>query len=283
MFDCFWFLWTALGVLDQSTAMADAVAMATLINTISNFSAFLAFYNDVKLLLVVYMGVISGVSSVFGVMILNAYGMYVWFKRAIGIMFFIVLCLQLLKKPDKLRDFKTITVPHLAALGITCFFSGVLQGLAGVGGPPFIVFVLLFNYDKKSFLGTYVGNTVIRSATCMFFLWYAGNYRMALMPNYICVVLFSIIGSMIGLRLATHVDQKVFRRVLQAVLLLASVSVGTTGTGHTLLSVGCVVIFLLLLTLMNHFNIWEVFGGSEAAPINAKVSDYGAMSENIAA
>jgi len=286
-FDCFWFLWTALGVLDQSTAMTDAVAMATLINTIANFSTFIGFIKDVKLILVCYMGVISGASSVIGVMILNAYGTHVWYKRALGGMFFLVLCLQLLKKPDKLRDFNTVTIPHLIALGVTCCISGILQGLAGVGGPPFIIFVLLFNYDKKSFIGTYVGNTVIRCIACMFFLFQAGNYHMALISNYASVVVFAILGSIIGLGVSKHVDQKTFRRVLQAVLLLASVSVGSTGTGYTLLALGCAFGFLVILVLINSYldGDWSSIFGSKSKNklVSAPVSSYGAMDENTAA
>lgn len=50
------------------------------INTIANFSTFIGFIKDVKLVLVFYMGVISGVSSVVDVMILNAYGTHVWYQ-----------------------------------------------------------------------------------------------------------------------------------------------------------------------------------------------------------
>eukprot|EP00494_Astrolonche_serrata_P028905 UN29172 len=119
--------------------MTDAVTMATLINTISNFVTFCGLSDALNIKLGLYMGLLSGVSSIIGVFIVNAYGANLWFKRSIGILFFIVLLLQLLKKPDKMKDFNDITCSHLGVLGFVCVLSGILQGMAGVGGPPFIV------------------------------------------------------------------------------------------------------------------------------------------------
>jgi len=174
-----------------------------------------------------------------GLFLLDLFGGNIWFKRSLGSVFLISLgCIYLKENFSteiETSDFNAIwdTRKMIAITTSVCLLSGVLSGIAGLGGPPFILFVLYYNFERDTFIATFVGSRVLASIQVLVFLLLDPENALSeeLLPSIIGAMFAGFFGVLIGTRIAGKVDQKMFSKVLQIILTAASVLIVLDETG----------------------------------------------------
>ncbi len=115
---------------------------------------------------------------------------------------------------------------------IAGFFSGFLGGLAGIRGPPMMIFFLSFPFPKNvvraNSMLILIVNIVIR--TCYYIIedvsgtrelsWFESD----LWYLYLCVIFFGMLGVPVGGYVANRIDQNQFKLVIAFMLFISGIS-----------------------------------------------------------
>ena len=115
---------------------------------------------------------------------------------------------------------------------IAGFLSGFLGGLAGIRGPPLMVFFLIFPFPKNivraNSIIILIVNIVMR---VVFYIIQdvSGQREMSWFQSdlwylYVCVALFGVLGVPIGSYIANRINQNQFKLVIALMLFLSGIS-----------------------------------------------------------
>jgi len=254
VFNCFWFFFDELNVLDQTNDMVQLLVLVSLLNEIVFLASAIIRWHEVNLKLVLYLAFVSVCPLLGGILFVQRFGNSVWFKRGLGYFFFMILWVLLYKerqRPSTLtNDFNRIRGTVFGVVTLSTLISGFLAGLAGVGGPPNIVLVLAYNFDKSTFIGTYTAARALQTLMVLGFLAFGSSeFESDMIQIYTTVAVCSMFGAVCGYAISKLIDQVIFRHVLQFMLFCGSVMAGLSGTGmgpYLVLAVSsCMFIYMI--------------------------------------
>merc|ERR1719433_1353703 len=87
-----------------------------------------------------------------------------------------------------------------------CFISGLLSGVAGIGGPPFIILALFYNVSRETFIGTYLFSRLLVSFSVLIILAITEDkYTGDLIPSIGATTVGGFCGVTLGQELSKHV------------------------------------------------------------------------------
>merc|ERR1719471_2480777 len=130
---------------------------------------------------------------------------------------------------------------------MTSFVSGVLSGLAGPAGPPFIILVIFYNFSRMTFLGTYLLSRILTSIQVLVMLLLGSTgYTEELIPSVAGSLVGGFIGAMFGTEISKRVNQDVFIAVLQTILFVSSLLIILDETG---IEIYAMLVALLLISV----------------------------------
>lgn len=107
----------------------------------------------------------------------------------------------------------------------SCFFSGLLEGFAGLGGPPIVIFMLAKNFDKHFFVASFSLFFLILSFFRLLIYLFIGlfNFEILKLLCYYCIFIF--FGLYIGIHIRKKIlDGYIFRRIVILILLLIGIN-----------------------------------------------------------
>jgi len=226
IFMFFWFSFDQLSLLHKSNALKDAVFMSCIISLSSASTFAIQHLKSIRSKLVLYMsffgifGVISGIET------LRVVGENAWVKRGLGAIFFISFILQFQSSNQKLREASLSNKKDLIGLAFGCTGAGFLGGLFGAYGPPLIIVILVRNFSKSTFQPSLSAFVIMFSSVQLIyniFIW--KSTKQDLQYCYLSSASSAIFGIFIGHFLQPYISQFVFRRLLQSILFVASLSI----------------------------------------------------------
>lgn len=140
-------------------------------------------------------------------------------KQVIGAMVLILLVLQQVKIIKRKQQ-----VAHIWGY-IAGFFSGVLNGLANIGGPPLVLWMLAHNWDNEKMRVTPIAFSILLvpfQLILMMVMFGSQLWSPLLKALLLTPVVF--LGSWIGLRLGDKISTAHLRNYIKVLLLLIALS-----------------------------------------------------------
>mmetsp|Transcript_46894 Transcript_46894/g.124628 ORF Transcript_46894/g.124628 Transcript_46894/m.124628 type:complete len:318 (-) Transcript_46894:107-1060(-) len=237
LFQLGWYCLSVVGLssgsLLQSTPILSAIGLP--LNIAQSWSQ----REHVNCMLAVLGGTVQGCFAILGVAIL-VYFDGVWLKRCLGA----VLCAVFLwravvewrfvRKPSSPTRFEVCQPRNLAMLAVAGSASGVLGGIFSVGGPPFMVFVLVSGIGKDEWRSTQaVATTIMLPVRLTALLWTASRRTqlLALWPQCLIAFLSGLLGLAAGNCIAPHVSEQMFRNAILHFLFVGGVLMLTADSG----------------------------------------------------
>jgi len=264
VFNCFWFFFDELSVLDQTNDMVQLLVLVSLSNEIVFLASAIIRWHEVNLKLVFYLAFVSVFPLLGGILFVQRFGNSVWFKRGLGYFFFMTLWALLYKErrqpSTQTNNYNRIRGTVFGVVTLCTLVSGFLAGLVGVGGPPNIVLVLAYNFDKSTFIGTYTAARALQTLMVLGFLAFGSkDFQSDMLQTYTTVAICGMFGVVCGYGISKYVDQSIFRRGLQFLLFCGSAMAGLSGTGmgpYLVLVVSlCAFIYMIYCYVKN--KLWK--------------------------
>lgn len=104
------------------------------------------------------------------------------------------------------------------------FFSGIMMAAVGMGGPPLVLYTFLRQLSKEQTLGTINA----ASTAFMFFVlpwqYFSGLFNSTSIQIGLSCALFSLIGIAASIPVVKHINIKLFRLLLLAMLALSALT-----------------------------------------------------------
>jgi len=281
MFNSLWYIFDDLNLLDVDDSSEALLATITLLNIIVHSGTVYQRRSEVNLHLagVLFLLQIPGV--LIGVLLNEEFGDEIWFKRSMGIVFLICLGGMLLKEyyrdqTQEEMDFNDVwkSAETGRVTAAVCFLSGLLSGIAGLGGPPFIILALFYTVSRETFIGTYLCARTLVSFTVLITIAITDDTLTSdVVPSIGTTMLGGFCGVTLGQELSKHVKPKVFIKVLQIILLLSSVLISLDDTGVEFIAAGATFGLLLLYSA---YKWWRLKQELEFGPLKeTQVKPYG--------
>ncbi len=140
-------------------------------------------------------------------------------KQIIGICIFVLLLLQW-KGVIKIKEKIHRVWGYLAG-----FFSGLLNGLANIGGPPLVLWILSHRWSNEKMRVTALAFSLIFVPLQVVFMWMA--FGTPILNVLVKTVLFTpliFLGSWLGLKIGERISREHLRVYMHSLLLLIAVS-----------------------------------------------------------
>jgi uncharacterized membrane protein YfcA len=132
-----------------------------------------------------------------------------------------LIILTVINKGSKLKFTLKNKEKYYIPVGI---FSGLFNGMAGLGGLPVLLLLSNSDMDKEDFKTTLVSYFLIMNVIAVITYSLGGFYTSYIFQNIGIVVLFAIAGAMIGVYLSRRVSDKGFQTGLLFVLFFMGAS-----------------------------------------------------------
>lgn len=246
MFNSLWYIFDDLNLLDVDDSSEALLATITLLNIIVHSGTVYQRRSEVNLHLagVLFLLQIPGV--LIGVLLNEEFGDEIWFKRSMGMIFLVCLGGMLLKEyyrdeAQEEMDFNDVWKSSETGrvTAAVCFLSGLLSGIAGLGGPPFIILALFYTVLRETFIGTYLCARTMVSFTVLITIAITDDTLISdVTPSIGASMVGGFCGVTLGQELSKHVKPKLFIKVLQIILLLSSVLISLDDTGVEFIAAG---------------------------------------------
>lgn len=134
----------------------------------------------------------------------------------------VAIILVTLNRIFKLRfHIKKIEWYHYLITGI---FSGILNGLFGLGGIPLLILLGSTKMDKFKMRSTLVSYFLIMNIIFIIGEVINGSYNMFVINNILILIGFAILACMLGLYFSSRVNDKVFQRVMNGILIFFGIN-----------------------------------------------------------
>eukprot|EP01084_Bolivina_argentea_P195379 335191_1 len=134
---------------------------------------------------------------------------------------------------------------------LTSILSGFSRGLYGVGGPPFIVYQLITDFDRNSFrsLMAFADGFGSGLMTMIYLLFIEKKFDPSQWEIYLIVFIAAISGLLIGNMCAKYVDQQSFKITMQFLLFCGSINLMLVnlGTISVYASAGLAILFVIVM------------------------------------
>lgn len=113
------------------------------------------------------------------------------------------------------------TVKNRIICYLLSWFSGLLEGFAGIGGPPIVIFMLYQRYNPAVFITTISAYSLILSLLRVIIYQNMGLFDFKVLTLFGFILPFITIGFSIGIIVRRRLlSDKIFRRIVILVLLL---------------------------------------------------------------
>lgn len=135
--------------------------------------------------------------------------------------------------PSQWERWKSLLWPRLseraspaAMLALLCaasILSGLLAGMLGAGGPPFMTAYAFLRLDKDILLGFSAVPAAFMFLRLSLYVFGDGSvFTLTDWPAYLGVLCASLVGVLVGTRLRRHIDSEALVRVLHCLVFLSS-------------------------------------------------------------
>lgn len=166
------------------------------------------------LLLMVVSGAIVG--TLLGVYILASYNSQI-LKKLLGIFISGYSLKMLFERENKVNEVRNY-------IGVIAgFFSGILGGMFGTGGPPIVIYLKRINLNKQEFRSTLIFYFLITNSWQLANYFYAGLVSKDILKFTIYLIPAFIIGSLLGTLLHIKLNQFLFNKIVATVLLITGI------------------------------------------------------------
>lgn len=102
------------------------------------------------------------------------------------------------------------------------FFSGILMGAIGMGGPPLVLYIFLRLYNKKETLGTLNAASVVIMLLVLCWQYSSGLYSAQILKLGALGGAAAFVGILGSIPLARHINIGIFRKLLLGMLALSA-------------------------------------------------------------
>lgn len=140
-------------------------------------------------------------------------------KQIIGTLILVLLLLQW-RGVIKSREKIAVAWGYLAG-----FFSGFLNGLANIGGPPLVLWILAHRWPNEKMRVTPIAFSIVFVPFQLFFMWLAFGQRMwNPLSNAILLTPTVLAGTWLGLKLGGKISEAHLRIYMRLLLLFIALS-----------------------------------------------------------
>ena len=116
--------------------------------------------------------------------------------------------------------------------------SGIMNGIAGLGGLPVLILLSNTEMDKDDFRSTLVSYFLLMNVVAIVGYSISGNYTPFVLTHIGYFLIPSVIACMIGVYISRRVSDKVFRNVVIGVLIFMGLNLLINGiTGSNIISI----------------------------------------------
>lgn len=124
---------------------------------------------------------------------------------------------------DDVRGKKSETFQERPWHKLLLFFSGLLTGAFGCGGPLMVVYCRNRYRDKDTFrVMQFASGSIIMTLPCLAYAW-SGAYTMAGVPYIIIGFLAVAVALRVSAKIARHLNTSAFQKLVNVVLLISAV------------------------------------------------------------
>jgi len=227
-----WYLLDDMKLLDVDASSEALLGTVTLLNIVVNCATSVQWRTEVNLKSAFFLFLFQAPGAFLGTILVKHYGEALWFQRMAGLIFFLCIAYIYWKykthAPETKFDFNDIwnTRKTTIAVSVASVISGVFSGVGGIGGAPFILLALMFNFSREQFIGTYMTSCLMVSFMVFGILLFKDNaYEEDLIISAVGSMIGGGIGVMLGKELSRKVKHRNFVRSLRAILLASSLFV----------------------------------------------------------
>ena len=107
---------------------------------------------------------------------------------------------------------------------IVGILSGIGNGLASIDGPPVVAYLTTIKADQATFKVVLAFHFLTMGLFAALIHFLKGAYQQDMILLYTSLSLGSLCGILVGLKIARHLNQKTFDRIVLVLLLLLSIS-----------------------------------------------------------
>lgn len=140
--------------------------------------------------------------------------------KVIFAVFVIIFSLKNLFAKSNSDEKKSIDIVPASAAG---FGGGLLSGFIGVGGPPLVMYVDHLNLKKAVFRATLVATFFVFDIQRLITYAYSGLVATDTIKYSIYLIPSMIVGSFVGMKLHSRINEVHFKKVVSVILLFAGV------------------------------------------------------------
>jgi len=130
-----------------------------------------------------------------------------YIKFVIGFILLLLSIIKLFGINIRLKQNFTSYIP----VGI---ISGLLNGIAGLSGPPVLIFLSANEIDKNTFRATLTSYFLVLNIFTIISFSLTGNYSILVLKNLVILLPALLVGTLIGVYLGNKVNEKVFKRLV---------------------------------------------------------------------
>eukprot|EP00744_Colponema_vietnamica_P016793 GILI01023587.1.p1 GENE.GILI01023587.1~~GILI01023587.1.p1 ORF type:complete len:407 (+),score=19.67 GILI01023587.1:30-1250(+) len=159
-----------------------------------------------------------------------------------------------------------ITIPAQVCCFIAFNLAGLMTALAGIGGPPMMVTIVLFSIPMDLTRFTFPIGTLVGAFLRLIFAVYYGVLKVELWPFYLPATVFGLIGLDIGVRIGNVLSPSTYSAAIFLLLNLAGIVMLTSNLFVTVPALLGAIGALLVM----HFGL---FRSASPADAEAAVKD----------
>mmetsp|Transcript_20982 Transcript_20982/g.65608 ORF Transcript_20982/g.65608 Transcript_20982/m.65608 type:complete len:335 (+) Transcript_20982:80-1084(+) len=252
--------WQLLAILGISGGgLAEAVGNIIMVETPTGMTQLLLLRRHFKWRFALLYNLPYAVMCPLGSLALVRYGQSLWMKRLLGVLLLCVAASQLLQRMRRQAslpsarpsiDAEPRSWSTTAAVALASSASGLLRGLFGVAGPPFMVLLMHFPVDRDKFrcVAACQRVTVVFVQGCV--LGLSSDITPACWRMYCTLMAGGVLGLTLGNTIASRVDKEAFQRWMLLFLSSGSLLMLCTGAKVPSMVASVLVGLAVLATLV---------------------------------
>lgn len=191
------------------------VPLTVTLNLIMNIIIFKKIYKYQNIKTILPMLITALIFTVVGIIFLkNTNSNYI--KFIIGIILVLLSIIKLFGIKFKIKNSKIAYIP----VGI---ISGLLNGIAGLSGPPVLIFLSAQEINKNTFRATLTSYFLVLNIFTVISFIISGNYSIEVFNKLIIFLPALIVGITLGVYLGNKTNEEFFKKIVLSFLLFMGV------------------------------------------------------------
>jgi len=227
-----------------SGSIADSLVSIICMETISCLCQSVLLFEHADTKLILHNTIPRCLFSMFGTYLLFTVE-EVWLKRAAGALMLLIACWRMVAHilaKDLTVLFKLEGWPMMISLFFANALSGISRGIFGIAGPPLMVFLTFYPFDKDTWRGSDAFVKIFTSINQIVYLTYTHEqFELSSWPIYFACAVGGIGGLFIGNFLSRFVNPQNFQRFLLLLLFYSGLLLWASGYPDLQLIVCCFV------------------------------------------